>query len=97
MAEHFDLILVDSPPVNVITDVQLLAGNCDAVLLVARAFSTTCKALEKAAQDLAAFRVLGTVLNAGTPAHAGYKKYGGYASRDEERTSARKWWRVFRR
>ena len=30
LTEHFDLVLVDSPPVNVITDVQILAASCDA-------------------------------------------------------------------
>jgi capsular exopolysaccharide synthesis family protein len=76
MAERFDLVLVDSPPVNPITDVQLLAPACDAVLLVVRAFSTTRKSLEKAVQDLGTFRVIGTVLNAGTVQVS--RKYGGY-------------------
>ena len=76
MAEQFDLVLVDSPPVNLITDVQVLAGSCDAVVLVARAFSTTRKALEKAVQDLLPFRVIGTVLNAGKAQHSsGYYPY----------------------
>jgi len=66
ISESFDLVLVDSPPVNLLTDAHLLAGSCDAVLLVARAFSTTRKALERAVQDLLPFRVIGTVLNAGT-------------------------------
>jgi capsular exopolysaccharide synthesis family protein len=44
ISENFDLVLVDSPPVNLLTDVQLLAGSCEAVLLVARAFSTKRKA-----------------------------------------------------
>src|SRR6185436_1365853 len=65
MSEIYDLVLVDSPPVNVITDAQLLAANCDAVLLVARAFSTTRKALEHAVQNLQSFRMIGTILNAG--------------------------------
>ena len=76
MSEQFDLILVDSPPVNVITDVQVLAASCDAVLLIAKAFSTTRKAFEKAAQDLSPFRVIGTVLNAGSAHHPRY--YGYY-------------------
>jgi capsular exopolysaccharide synthesis family protein len=77
MTKHFDLVLVDSPPVNLITDTQLLAANCDAVLLVARAFSTTRKSFERAVQDLAPFRVIGTVLNAGNRAHL-YRRYKGY-------------------
>src|SRR5262249_40220189 len=65
MTEHFDLVLVDSPPVTLITDAQLLAGSCDAVLLIARAFRSKRKSLQQAAQDLSAFRVIGTVLNGG--------------------------------
>ncbi len=60
LSEQFDLVLVDSAPVNLITDTQLLAGSCDAVLLVARAFSTTRKSLELAIQDLSQFRIIGT-------------------------------------
>ena len=79
MGEHFDLIVVDSPPVNLITDTQLLAASCDAVLLVARAFSTTRKAFEKTVQDLSPFRVVGTILNGGVKPRRRYRGYGyGY-------------------
>jgi capsular exopolysaccharide synthesis family protein len=77
IASEFSLVLIDSPPVNLIADAQLLARSCDALLLIARAFSTTRKALEKAIQDLAPFRVIGTVLNAGTRGKP-YRRYGGY-------------------
>jgi capsular exopolysaccharide synthesis family protein len=76
LSQTFDLILIDSPPVNLLADVQLLAANSDAVLLVARAFSTTRKALEKAAQELAPFRLIGAVLNAGVAQRSG--GYYGY-------------------
>jgi capsular exopolysaccharide synthesis family protein len=66
ISEYFSMVLIDSPPVNLVTDAQLLAGSCDAVLLVVRAFVSTRKALERTVQDLQAFRVLGTVLNCGT-------------------------------
>ncbi len=77
LAEHFSLVLVDSPPANLIGDVQLLAGSCDAVLLIARAFSTTRKAFEKALQDVSSFRVIGTVLN-GAARTQPYRRYRGY-------------------
>jgi capsular exopolysaccharide synthesis family protein len=78
LGEFFDLILVDSPPVSLITDTQLLAAGCDAVLLIARAFSTKCKAFEKTVQDLAPFRVIGTILNGGVKPRR-YRRYGyGY-------------------
>ena len=77
ISEQFDLVLVDSAPVNLIADAQLLAGCCDAVLLVARAFSTTRKSLEQAVQDLSPFRIIGTVLNGG-PRTQVYRRYKGY-------------------
>jgi protein-tyrosine kinase len=76
VTEHFDLILVDTPPVNLVTDVQIMAASCDAVLLIARAFSTTNKSIEEATDKLQPFRIIGTVLNAGTPRSA--HKYRGY-------------------
>jgi Mrp family chromosome partitioning ATPase len=77
IGEYFSLVLIDSPPVNLVTDAQLLASSCDAVLLVVRAFLTTRKALERTVQDLQAFRVLGTVLNCGTQAQI-VGRYRGY-------------------
>jgi protein-tyrosine kinase len=77
ISNEFDLVLVDSPPVNVITDTQLLASHCEAILMVARAYSTKSKALERAVQDLSAFRIVGAVLNGGLPVSS-YGKYGGY-------------------
>jgi protein-tyrosine kinase len=77
MTEQFSLVLVDSPPVNLVADAQLLAAGCDAVLLIARAFATSRKALQKAVQDLSPFRVIGTVLNRGMRADL-YRHYKDY-------------------
>ena len=77
MADLFSLVLIDSPPVNLVADAQQLAAGCDAVLLVARAFATTRKALQKAVQDLSSFRVIGTVLNRGMRADL-YRHYKHY-------------------
>jgi capsular exopolysaccharide synthesis family protein len=76
LGEAFDLVLVDSPPANLLMDVQMLAANADAVLLVARAFSTSRKAFEKAIHELTPFRVVGAILNAGAPPHP--RRYRGY-------------------
>jgi protein-tyrosine kinase len=76
LSHIYDLVLIDSPPVNLLADVQILAANSDAVLLVARAFSTTRKSLEKAVQELTPFRIIGTVLNAGVTQKS--KRYYGY-------------------
>ena len=79
MASRFDLVLVDSPPVHLVTDAHLLAAACDAVLLVARGYKTSRKLFEKAAQEVGGSRVIGAVLNGG-PTHVaryGYYKRGG--------------------
>lgn len=70
MAARFDLVLVDSPPVNLFTDAQLLAAHADAVLVVARAFSTRMQALERAVEELGPAKVIGAVLNAGSVPHS---------------------------
>lgn len=77
ISEHFDLILVDSPPVNLVADSQLLAAGCDAVLLVARAFLTSRAALERVSHDFQRFRVIGTVLNGGQGLGS-YRQYKHY-------------------
>jgi len=77
MTEGYDFVVVDSPPLMLVTDAQLLAGCCDASLLVIRAFSTTRKAFEQAVHELQPFRVVGTVLNGGTQV-AKYRRYNQY-------------------
>jgi capsular exopolysaccharide synthesis family protein len=81
LGESFDLVLVDSPPVNLMTDTQLLAAACDGVLLIARAYSTNRKHFEKAAQDLRPFRIIGAVLNGGSRTHL-TSRYKGYYERE---------------
>lgn len=78
LARAFDLVILDSPPLNLVTDGHLLAQCCDAIVLVARAFSTTTKAFEKVVQELQSFRVLGTVLNGGARSDR-YRHYNGYS------------------
>ena len=77
LAEHFDLVLVDSSPATLLADVQSLAKNCDAVLLVAKAFSTSRKSFQKAAAELKHARIIGTVLNA-SPDQPRSRRYNGY-------------------
>jgi succinoglycan biosynthesis transport protein ExoP len=63
--EEYDLVILDTPPVNIITDAAILAANADAVVLVARAGVTDAAALTYAVQQLNHVRaaVVGVVLN----------------------------------
>lgn len=84
---QFDLIVIDTPPINVITDAAPIAAVCDAVLLVVRGSFTTRDCLELTLERLGRARgyVVGAVLNdVEPPAHyaTGYE----YAEAVELRT-----------
>jgi capsular exopolysaccharide synthesis family protein len=84
-APHFDWIVVDSSPVNLVSDGVNLARNCDAVLLVARGGVTKYEIAQRAVSELKASKVLGFVLNAvkNPPAAGGYYGYDGYDKVEE--------------
>ncbi len=63
-AERFDWILIDTPPVGVLPDAQVLARLVGEVILVIRAGSTPAAAIERAVAELGgADAISGTVLN----------------------------------
>jgi capsular exopolysaccharide synthesis family protein len=64
VSPHFDWIVVDSSPVNLVSDAVNLARACDGVLLVARSGRTKYATAQRAVAELKAARVLGFVLNA---------------------------------
>jgi succinoglycan biosynthesis transport protein ExoP len=65
LRERFDLIVVDTPPVNILTDAALIGANGDGVLVVVRAGATDTAALAYAVEQLNHVRApaLGVVLN----------------------------------
>jgi polysaccharide biosynthesis transport protein len=83
LAEDFDLVLVDSPPVLPVTDAMILSGYTDGALLVAAAGQTRRAELQRTAAKFAQAQapVLGIVLNEVTrqSGYGGY--YGGYGQR----------------
>jgi capsular exopolysaccharide synthesis family protein len=77
---EFDAVVIDSPPLNVVTDGAIIGSRADGVLLVARAGITDRDAYRVAIEQLQSVRarVLGCVLNdAGANA-------GGYYGRGTE-------------
>jgi len=63
--EQYDSVIIDTPPVNVITDAALLGASADGVVLVARAGVTHAAALGYALEQLRRVQaqVLGVVLS----------------------------------
>jgi len=77
--ETFRLTIVDSPPVLNLSDVELISGACDGVLMVVRALQTKRKVLEKCVGQIDSKKLLGIVYNGaavGSHYAYGYKAYG---------------------
>jgi capsular exopolysaccharide synthesis family protein len=77
LAEEFDLVLLDTPPLGAASDAAVLAAKADGALLVVRAGKTDRATAAHAMQQLRSVgaRVLGAVLN---DPDATVGKYGGY-------------------
>ncbi|AZA10424.1 polysaccharide biosynthesis tyrosine autokinase [Corynebacterium gerontici] len=80
--EHYDIIIIDTPPVDAVTDAVVLAPAVDAVVLVARVNVVTRTALARTLENLSIANVKpsGVIVNGvRTGSSSGYGKYGyGY-------------------
>ena len=78
LRERFDMILLDSPPLNLVTDAAVLGAEADGVIVIASAGATDRSALRYAMDQLRAVNahVSGTVLN--DLDYAGRGRYYGY-------------------
>ena len=95
LTERFDKVLLDSPPLNLVTDAAVLGTMSDAVILIARAGHTARGALKYANDQLNAVRapISGIVLNdldyAGRGRYygsgAGYGYYYRYYGQDKKK------------
>jgi capsular exopolysaccharide synthesis family protein len=65
LSEEFEAVILDTPPVNLLTDAAVLGAKADGVIIVVRASVTATVALEYAMQQLQLARatVVGVVLN----------------------------------
>ena len=61
--EVFDWVVIDTPPVALLTDAALLTSMADGVLLVVKAESTSYEMVQRAVQAIGRDRVIGTILN----------------------------------
>ncbi len=62
-AAAFDWVIIDTPPVGILTDAKLLGSMVDAALLVIRANKTPSALVQRAIDALGRERILGVVLN----------------------------------
>jgi Mrp family chromosome partitioning ATPase len=60
-ATRFDWILIDTPPVGLLPDAQLVARLADGVLFVIAANSTPYPLVKRCIEELGSDRIIGTV------------------------------------
>ncbi|MBV8817386.1 MAG: CpsD/CapB family tyrosine-protein kinase, partial [Acidobacteriaceae bacterium] len=79
LRDHFDWVILDSPPLLFAADGNLLSTVCDGTILVVRIGATTFDAVTRAMQSLCENNVLGTVVNGARRGEL-YSKYTYYHS-----------------
>jgi len=88
-ANVFDWIIIDTPPVGLLPDANLLAAMLDGAIFVVAAGRTPCGVVQKAVDALGRDRILGVVLNRVEEANAmpGDYYYRYYGSTRKKRFS----------
>ena len=77
--DAFDWVIIDTPPVGILSDANLLASMVDGAVLVIKAEATPYQLAQRAIDALGRNRILGVVLNrASAPAAAPYTYYHYY-------------------
>ncbi len=78
--DHYDYVLIDTPPVLLVTDALIIATHCDTLLVVVRVGVAQKRALRRIRQDLAKYpgKQTGIVVNALPHADTYYGGYGNY-------------------
>ena len=82
--EVFDWVIIDTPPVGLITDAALMSSMADGVILVVKAESTPYDLVHRAIDALGRDRTLGVILNRAKsqPHHSRYDYYKYYTATD---------------
>ena len=80
LKEHFDYIVIDLPPVNVVSDALAISNYITGMIVVVREEYTEKKELERCFNQLefSNVKVLGCVMNAAKIGDGSYKKYRKY-------------------
>lgn len=78
--KEYDYVIIDTPPINVVSDALLIAPRTSGIVLVVRTGFTPYDALQHTleAAKFANINVLGTILNGTDPSSNRYYKYRYY-------------------
>jgi capsular exopolysaccharide synthesis family protein len=74
----YEVVVIDSPPMELLASSRAIAARSDGVVLVVRANQTKKRGIEKTLATLGPEKVIGIVLNGLRISRRGYRGYGGY-------------------
>jgi capsular exopolysaccharide synthesis family protein len=76
-SQSYGIVIVDAPPIQSLSDAELISAGCDGVLMVVRALSTPREVAQKCVSRIDKRKLLGIVFN-GLPSSPGsdYAYYG---------------------
>ncbi|MBA3465668.1 MAG: polysaccharide biosynthesis tyrosine autokinase [Deltaproteobacteria bacterium] len=86
LTKRFDRVILDSPPLQVVTDAVVLAKQVDGVILVARAEKTLREDIRRSAKQVRAVgaTIFGVIVNGIEPNNrSGYYSYYGYTEKEQ--------------
>jgi len=100
LAEEYEVVVIDAPPVHAVPEIQVLATQVDGVLFLVDAEHTDKRTAQAAREKLAQVHasVVGAVINRAPPQYFGYYGYHYYRKRyyyDKERPVRGFWHRLF--
>lgn len=97
--DAFDWVVVDTPPIAILPDANVLAAMIDTALLVVSAHSTPYPMVQRAAQAIGTTRILGVVLNRAEDAGLtdGYAYYGNYTTTGSSPVPRNRWTNWFKK
>jgi len=76
--ENFKYIIIDTPPIIPMADINIYSTLVDGILLVIQAGKTPRSLVKRALSTLAAEKIIGAVLNGVEPIHSRYYYGSGY-------------------
>ncbi len=77
-ADKYSYVIIDTPPVDVVTDAWVIAPATSGLVLVVKDQITPTDAIQRSieAAKFAGINLLGAVMNGANPKSTGYRKYG---------------------
>lgn len=86
LAEMYDYVFIDTPPVTVVTEAAAMSKNASGVIIVVRQNNTIHESIRRARENLqiANAKILGYILNDIDPNSYGYGSYSKYGYRSRK-------------